>query len=100
MPLYYRVLHTKKPRLKPRQIKTCSYCNHTSPSDLEANRIMFGDHQSKNRNYHPNSVRFNQNNRTKYIFVNLRKIDDRNKWKKYFIVTILVIREQPIFIQL
>ena len=44
-----------------------------------------------------------------YIFFNLRKIDNHNKWKKLFIVTkvklsveldVLVIREQPIFIQL
>ena len=50
-----------------------------------------------------------QNNRTKYIFFNLRKIDNRNKWKNYVIVTrvklsveldVLVIHEQPIFIQL
>ena len=27
----------------------------------------------------------NQNNRTKYFF-NLRKIDNRNKWKNYLIV--------------
>ena len=46
----------------------------------------------------------NQNNRTKYIFFNLRKIDNRNKWKYYVIVTrvklsaeldVLVIHEQP-----
>ena len=51
----------------------------------------------------------NQNNRTKYIFFNLRKIDNRNKWKNYVIVNrpklsveldVLVIREQPILIQL
>ena len=51
----------------------------------------------------------NQNNRTKYIFFDLRKIDDRNKWKNYVIDTrvklsveldVLVIREQQIFIQL
>ena len=50
----------------------------------------------------------NQNNRTKYFF-NLRKIDNRNKWKNQVIVArvklsveldVLVIREQPIFIQL
>ena len=43
------------------------------------------------------------------FFFNLRKIDNRNKWKNYVIVTrvklsdeldVLVIREQPIFIQL
>ena len=28
-----------------------------------------------------------QNNRTKYFICNLRKIDNRNKWKNYFIVT-------------
>ena len=47
--------------------------------------------------------------RTKYIFFNLRKIDNRNKCKNYVIVTlvklsveldILVIREQSIFMQL
>ena len=52
---------------------------------------------------------FYQNNRTKYTFFNLRKIDNRNEWKNYVIVTrvrlsvesdVLVIREQPIFIQL
>ena len=51
----------------------------------------------------------NHNNHTIYIFFNLRKIDNRNKWKNYVIVTrvklsveldVLVIREQPIFIQL
>ena len=50
-----------------------------------------------------------QNNRTKYIFLNLRKMYNRNKWKNYVFVTrvklrveldVLVIREQPIFIQL
>ena len=47
-----------------------------------------------------------QNNRTQYIFCNLRKIDNRNKWKIYIIVirgklsVELVLREQPIFIQL
>ena len=54
-------------------------------------------------------IYLNQNNRTKYIFFNLRKIDNRNKWKNYVIVArvklsveldVLVIREQPIFIQL
>ena len=48
-----------------------------------------------------------QNNHTKYIFFNLRKIDNRNKWKNYVIVTrvklsvelnVLVIREQSISI--
>ena len=43
------------------------------------------------------------------IFFNLRKIDNRNKWKNYVIATrvklsvelyVLVMREQPIFIQL
>ena len=29
----------------------------------------------------------NQNNRTKYIFFSLRKIDSRNKWKNHVIVT-------------
>ena len=47
----------------------------------------------------------NQNNRRKYIFFNLRKIDNRNKLKNYVIATrvklsveidVLVIREQPI----
>ena len=47
--------------------------------------------------------------RTKYIFFNLRKIDNPNKWKNYVIVTrvklsveidVLVIRKQLIFIQL
>ena len=51
----------------------------------------------------------NQNNYTKYTFFNLRKIDNRNEWKNYVIVTrvrlsvesdVLVIREQSIFIQL
>ena len=51
----------------------------------------------------------NQNNRTKYIIFNLRKMVNRNKWKNYVIVTrvklsveldVLVIREQQIFIQL
>ena len=51
----------------------------------------------------------NENNRTKYIFFNLRKMHNRNKWKNYVIVTriklsieldVLVIREPPIFIQL
>ena len=50
-----------------------------------------------------------QNNRTKYIFFNLRKIDNRNKWENYVIdagvklsveLNVLVIREQPILIQL
>ena len=50
----------------------------------------------------------NQNNRAKYIFFNLRKID-RNKWKNYVIVTpvklsieldVLAICKQLIFIQL
>ena len=49
-----------------------------------------------------------QNNHTKYFF-NLSKIDNRNKWKNYVIVTrvklsveldVLVMREQPLFIQL
>ena len=43
------------------------------------------------------------------IFFNLRKINNRNKWKNYVILTrvklsveldVLVIREQPIFLQL
>ena len=29
----------------------------------------------------------NQNNRTKYFFFNLRKVDNSNKWKNYVIVT-------------
>ena len=29
----------------------------------------------------------NQNNRTKYFFFNLRKVDNSNKWKDYVIVT-------------
>ena len=29
----------------------------------------------------------NQNNGTKYIFFNLGKTDNRNKWKNYVIVT-------------
>ena len=46
-------------------------------------------------------IYLDQNNHTKYFF-NLRKIDNRNKWKNYVIVTrvklsgeldILVIRE-------
>ena len=46
-----------------------------------------------------------QNNRTKYIFFNLRKIYNRNKWKNYVIAArvkfrveldVLVMREQPI----
>ena len=28
-----------------------------------------------------------QNNRTKYFFFNLRKVDNSNKWKNYVIVT-------------
>ena len=39
---------------------------------------------SGNINIH---IVYNQNNRTKYIFFNLRKIDNRNKWKNYVIVT-------------
>ena len=31
--------------------------------------------------------RGNQNNRTKYFFFNLRKVDNSNKWKNYVIVT-------------
>ena len=47
----------------------------------------------------------NQDNRTKYFFSDQRKIDNRNTWKKYVIVTrvklsveldVLVIREHPI----
>ena len=50
-----------------------------------------------------------QNNRTKYIFFNLRKIDNHNKWKNYVIVErvklsvkldALVVRKQPILIEL
>ena len=54
-------------------------------------------------------VAYKQNNRKKYIFFDLRKIDNRNKWKNYVIVTrvelsveldVLVILKQPIFPQL
>ena len=54
------------------------------------------------------SILLDQNNRTNFYF-NLRKIDNRNKWKNYVIVTrfklsveldVLEIRELPIFIQL
>ena len=31
--------------------------------------------------------RVDQNNRTKYFFCNLRKVDNSNKWKNYVIVT-------------
>ena len=34
-----------------------------------------------------NSKNKNQNNRTKYFFFNLRKVDNSNKWKNYVIVT-------------
>ena len=34
----------------------------------------------------------NQNNCTKYIFFNLRKIDNRNKWKNYVIVKRVKLR--------
>ena len=53
-------------------------------------------------------IYLNQYNRTNFFF-NIRKIDNRNKWKNHVIVTrvklsveldILVIREQPIFMQL
>ena len=51
----------------------------------------------------------NQDNSSKYILFNIRKMDNRHKWKNYVIVTrvklsveldVLVIREQPIFIQI
>ena len=54
------------------------------------------------------TVLLNQNNRTQYFFY-LRKIDNPDKWKNYDIFTrvklsveldLLVIREQPTFIQL
>ena len=32
-------------------------------------------------------IYLNQNNRTKYINIYIRKIDNRNKWKNYVIVT-------------
>ena len=51
----------------------------------------------------------NQNNTQNIYFLNIRKIDNRNKWKNCVIVTriklsveldVLEIRELPIFIQL